>query len=381
MSANILSTIMQFLTPDLIAKIASVCGLERTTAERAIGAAVPAILSGLAGLGSKPEGASLLAATLAQQPRDALDSFSDTIGSGSRSFADNGMRSMTSLLGGDAVGALAGAVSRLQGVGEGSVRSLLGLLAPVVLGVLGREQRSSGLDASGLARMLTSQTEHFASAMPARLSAMLDTSEVFRRGSFASEPFVPSTASYAPVQAQRGNASSWSWAYWVLPLLALAGLVGYLLQANEPTRQAAEAPPMSTAEALSAAQNLVVGGSNIGRQLVTTVEALGTNLEKMKDPGSAAANLPVLQTTAKELDRLATLARQLPAESRGTLANFVKASAPKLNSTLAAALALPGVSAIIKPTVDELRSKLDTIAMASGTFTQDKPSLAIGEGK
>ena len=48
---NIVSTVSQFLTPDLIAKMASAAGIsDRTTAQKAVGAAVPAILSSLASL-------------------------------------------------------------------------------------------------------------------------------------------------------------------------------------------------------------------------------------------------------------------------------------------------------------------------------------------
>ena len=45
-------------------------------------------------------------------------------------------------------------------------KSLMGLLAPVVMGVLGQQRRTSGLDATGLARLLTSQKDNIASAIP-----------------------------------------------------------------------------------------------------------------------------------------------------------------------------------------------------------------------
>jgi hypothetical protein len=49
----------------------------------------------------------------------------------------------------------------------------LGLLGPVVLGVLGREQRDRGLDASGLANLLISQKNNVSAALPAGLSKYL----------------------------------------------------------------------------------------------------------------------------------------------------------------------------------------------------------------
>ena len=57
---------------------------------------------------------------------------------------------LTSLLGGSKVDGLSGAIGRFAGLNQGSATSLLGALAPVVLGALGREQRAQGLDAQGL---------------------------------------------------------------------------------------------------------------------------------------------------------------------------------------------------------------------------------------
>ena len=45
-------------------------------------------------------------------------------------------------------------------------KSLLGLLTPAVLGILGQEQREQGLDSSGLARLLTSQKDTVVATLP-----------------------------------------------------------------------------------------------------------------------------------------------------------------------------------------------------------------------
>ncbi len=54
MLPNLVSVVMQFLTPDMIAKIASVLGLDRNPVQKAIGGAVPALLSRKRG-GSLPQ--------------------------------------------------------------------------------------------------------------------------------------------------------------------------------------------------------------------------------------------------------------------------------------------------------------------------------------
>jgi hypothetical protein len=48
MAVNLVSLIMQFLTPDMIGRIASALGLDRTNTQTAIGAAIPGWLDSAA---------------------------------------------------------------------------------------------------------------------------------------------------------------------------------------------------------------------------------------------------------------------------------------------------------------------------------------------
>ena len=172
MTDSIITAVSRFLTPELIGKIASATGLDSATTQKAANASVPAILGGLADLASKPGGARQLASAIAEQPAGLLSTLTNAMG-GNAQLQDKGSTLLASLLGGGALGTLVSSVSRFAGIGEGSARSLMGLLTPVVLGVLGREQRAAGMEASGLARMLLDQKDQIAAAMPAGLSSML----------------------------------------------------------------------------------------------------------------------------------------------------------------------------------------------------------------
>jgi sporulation protein YlmC with PRC-barrel domain len=141
-------------------------------------------------------------------------------------------------------------------MGEGSTRTLMGLLAPVILGVLGREQRAAGLEGSAIARMLTAQKDQIAGAMPPDLADLLDSEsgprdrfDATSRSEGRTYDAPQATHTYArdttagiqraisePKEATLGS----SWPYWVLPLLAAAGLLWYLLPSSEPSRQATE---------------------------------------------------------------------------------------------------------------------------------------------
>jgi hypothetical protein len=118
----------------------------------------------------------------------------------------------------------------------------MGLLTPVIMSVLGREQRATGLDANGLARMLSGQKDEIADALPAGLGALLEKSGLFEALDVSSTPerhtYDTPRVLHAPPRAAsvqrvvsdtQQSVQGVSWAYWVLPPLALAGLLWYLL--------------------------------------------------------------------------------------------------------------------------------------------------------
>ena len=138
MATNLVSQITEALAPSIISRIASALGLGESSTEKAISAAIPGLLAALISLVSKPQGASKLNDAVAKQPAGVLSSLADVIGgSGEKAFIDRGSNTMTSLLGGPIVSSLASALGRYAGIGEGGSKSLLGLLGPAVLGVLG----------------------------------------------------------------------------------------------------------------------------------------------------------------------------------------------------------------------------------------------------
>ena len=75
MATNLISLIMDYLTPEIIGRIASALGLDRNNASAAIGASVPALLAGICGAATQPGGAQKLLDS-ARQQTGALDKFS-----------------------------------------------------------------------------------------------------------------------------------------------------------------------------------------------------------------------------------------------------------------------------------------------------------------
>jgi hypothetical protein len=77
MATNLVSLIMQFLTPDMIGRIASALGVDRNNTQTVIGAAVPGLLAGLSGVAAQPGGPQKLVDAVRQQT-GAFGSFAKT---------------------------------------------------------------------------------------------------------------------------------------------------------------------------------------------------------------------------------------------------------------------------------------------------------------
>jgi hypothetical protein len=178
-ATNLVSQIAETLAPPIISRIASSLGLDQSSTQKAISAGVPGILAALISLVSKPQGATKLNDVVAKQQPGVLSNLASVIGeSGQKAFIDKRASALNSLLGGTTVSALTSALGRYAGIGEGGSKSLLGLLGPAVLGILGQQQRDRGLDASGLARLLTSQKDSVVAALPSGFSKYLDEARI-----------------------------------------------------------------------------------------------------------------------------------------------------------------------------------------------------------
>ncbi len=239
---NIIEAVSRMLTPEIVGKLATASGLDAAVGQKAMGAVVPSILAGLVEAVQKPGGARSLAKAVTDQPADVLSNVLGGMG-GPAQVAEKGTSLLSSLLSGGGLGILTSTVSKFLGISEGSTRTLMGLLTPVILGVLGREQNAAHPGAGGLARMLTEQKDLISAAMPAGLGKLLETSGL---SDSIGSVFTPerrteqiragydqrAQANWTPPEEKTGGGNSW--AYWVLPLLAIGALLWYILPSGDP---------------------------------------------------------------------------------------------------------------------------------------------------
>jgi Bacterial protein of unknown function (DUF937) len=330
------------------------------------------------------------------------------VGGGSpSSLVDRGSNMLASLLGSHDQSALAGAVGKFAGIGQSTGSSLVGMLGPIVMGIIGKQIGSRSLDAGSVSSLLASQKDQIAQALPQGFGKLLGgtgildsldgaaetaaaaanqagraanaaAAQVGQYGSSASR-----SAGYAGQQARAAASATPSWIYWAIPALVVAGLLFYLFgRGTEQVAHQTTPPPATqtkqvtegmapkdqvTSRMAPPAQSIMVGGVDIGKQLGDNLGNLRTSLAGITDVESARAALPKLQEATAAIDKVNGMVPQLSAEQRVSVSSLVTPAMAAINQMFEKVLAIPGVGDVLKPTVDNLKTKLADLSSHSST--------------
>lgn len=353
---NLVSMAMQYLAPALVGKLASGLGINSTIANAVIKAAVPVILGALAGKSAKPDGARALFDVLGKQDTGLLGRLSSVLGGPQqKTIAEQGTNILGSLLGNSSLGSLVGAVSKFSGASEAATGGIVGMLAPVVLGTLSQQQKSSNLDAGGIAKLLGDQKSNIASQIPADLSKLLSgtglldavmsspASAAAPQASAASRATEAASAA-APARAFNG----WPWAI----LVGLASLVWGFWFGGQPAPWASvPAPP-----------RLMAGSTDVAGELDTALKSLHGLISTVRDKASAEAAVPQLRVAQTTFERLDVAAKQLPNDGRRILGGYVASWLPVITPALTATLNNSSAGPIVKPMIDSVLGRLQGLA-------------------
>lgn len=161
-------------------------GADPATTGKAVSAALPALLGSLSRNADSPTGAASLASAL---DRDHDGSILDDIGG----FLGGGQTAAGDAILGHVLGGRQPAVEQnianSAGLDLGMVQRLLPLLAPLLMGYVGRAKRQQGFDAGSLAGMLGGARRQIDAGSPGLLGSLLDadgdgdaTDDVLRLG-------------------------------------------------------------------------------------------------------------------------------------------------------------------------------------------------------
>jgi hypothetical protein len=150
-------------------------GISESTARTAVNLAVPLILAALARNAAQPQGAQELHQAVKQDHDGSiLDNLMGYIGNPQ---AANGEGILRHALGGQRP-AVENNLAQATGLDQNSAGSLLEMVAPLVMGAIGRQQQENGLDPQGLSQYLGDQQHQVQAANPGlmgTLNSMLDS--------------------------------------------------------------------------------------------------------------------------------------------------------------------------------------------------------------
>lgn len=153
----------QLMGGDTVGQLARSIGASEGATSKALGGAIPMILKGLAGNSGRSGGADALASALDRDHDGSiLDDIGGFLGGGSTSTGDGILRHVL----GDRRPQAESALGKMSGLKGAQISKLLALVAPMIMGFLGREKRSQGLDAGMLGSLLGSASSSISEREP-----------------------------------------------------------------------------------------------------------------------------------------------------------------------------------------------------------------------
>lgn len=170
---SLLDMLQQRLGGDAVNQISKQLGTDPATTQTAIAAALPMLVGALARNAQDPSKAGALANALGRHDGSVLDDVAGYLGRGDTGDGDGilghvlGSRKETVQTG----------LGQATGLDPAKAGTLLAMLAPLLMGALGKAQREKGLDTGGLAGMLGGEQQRAADAAPGvmgMLTSLLD---------------------------------------------------------------------------------------------------------------------------------------------------------------------------------------------------------------
>jgi hypothetical protein len=415
---NLVDQLKDQLGPQLVGAAGQALGLPSDKVQAAVHAGIPALLASFLHVSSTPTGASALGAAAEQAAQSGAV---PSIAGGAQSMAQEGIGLLGSLLGQGKVQALSNALGSFTGINPGHASSLIGMAAPMVLGFLGRQQAARGQGAQGLVSLLTEQKSAITAALPAGLSSLLGSTGLLdgvtgaaqagreavtgaARSAAGAASDAAARASEAANRASAAAGQAVTGSSWVRPavgvLVAIVVLVALWQffsggRVQEASQQAAnkaqEATTTATQQATGAAQQatgaaqqaagaaqqaagaapeaakstataLVVGGTDVGKEVSGAFDHLGQVLGGITDADSAKAALPQIHEISGSVDKLKGLVGQLPDTGKTALADLIAKAMAAVQPLVDKAYALPGVGDVLKPELDPLLAAIGDLA-------------------
>ncbi|MFN9626452.1 MAG: DUF937 domain-containing protein [Planctomycetota bacterium] len=386
MAINLMDLVKTAINTSGVAdQIGSAVGLEKSKTNSAIEAAIPVLLGGLMKKAATPAGASELSNIFKKQDAEpsVLDNLSSLVTGGASSKLLGLGTSLLPMLLGSSQASIVSVLMKLLGLGDKSVLGLLGSLAPIVMGVVGKQAKSAGgFDPGVLTNLLGGQNNFLSSALPNELKGVMGLADLGKAASDAvsgAARTATQTAQRTATQAAQAAPAS-SPLGWLLPLLALAGL-GFLAwnfglfgggKKVEPVKVPTPTPGQvapKTAVVDTPTPELpkvpelpkleLPGGISIDdlkTKLTGSFDGIADILGSIKDVDTANAAKTKLEEATKAYADLGM--DKMPEAANSILGPFLKPYFGKVGELLNTIYAIPGVKEIVEPVIGPMVSSV-----------------------
>jgi hypothetical protein len=362
---NLVKEILNRCSGDVLNQIAAKLGVDESAAGDAVQAAVPAMLGGLASVASREDGARKLTSAISSLGSSSMDDMAGSFGGNADALADRGSSLLSSLFGDGMIASLAGALGRYTGLTGSSIKSVLAMLAPMVLGKVASAWKAKGGTPQALTNLFAEQRHNIAEAMPAGFS--LADAPDWSTASRAAPSMATATADRYARPAKRSAAS------WAVPLAlgAIACLLLWsFLRPRDDAGAVADRPADQAQQEVTAMKPVAPAGpaapgatevARINDDLRGIFATASKVFAEIKDAASAEAARPELEALNARIDGMQGTLATLPATSTESLRATADRSIAELKEQGAKSLETPGLSAETKTQIDGILQKLGTL--------------------
>lgn len=373
MASNLVNEIIRMASPAILDKLSQVLGIKSDVAQKGLLAAIPAVIGMLVNKSGTPTGARDIFSSLTNASPDVGSGLVKSLtGAGASAFAQGGSGMLGSLFGDSTASVVSNVVGKFAGLDAKSSSGLMGVATQMIMGGLAKEKAAGGLDASGLASLLSAQKNHVSSAMPAGLGSLLAAAPGLA-SSFSGFSSAAASSTAAAREATQSvnrmatNAAEGSGNKWIAGLVALALIGGgfwYFTQSKAPmtTTTTTTTTTDTTTTQPAVAPSLVVDGVDVGKAATDALGGLTTALGGVTDAATAQAAVTSLQAAPATLDGLIAQVAKLSPEQKAAFAPVLAPAITSLQAAVTKAMAIPGVGDILKPVIEPLMAKIVLLA-------------------
>jgi len=368
---NIVDLLKDQLSGQVAKQLGGSVGVNETDLSKVLGAGLPGLLGGLGKLASSKQGAGKIADAIGGMDSSLFGNLAGMLTGG---LGKQGGGMLGNLFGSQMVDGLAASISKLTGINAGIVKTVLGYLAPIVLGSIGSTLGGSKPSAAGMMKLFDDQKSNIAGAMPSGFS--LDSIPGFQALSSSSSPS-PSTSAAPP------PASGNKFLVPAILLAAIGGLIYYVVgQVPKPADKLTEPAPAMTAPAMSGPAMTAPAAlpelpklpsvdadkmlpelpefdlSGLQTKVTSMLDGLGGKLSGATDAASAEEILPDLTGYAEQIGTVSESLKVLPKEAQSSIGNLIKSQLEKLDPIFEKFTSIPGIGDSVKAVIEQIKTAL-----------------------